>query len=70
MALFVFNMVPIPPLDGSRVLYAFAPEALRDLMDRVEPFGFYLIFGLILLGGTAVSNVLSNFNNFILNLLP
>lgn len=36
---FVFNMLPIPPLDGSRVLYAVAPPALADLLDRIERFG-------------------------------
>ncbi|MFO0781908.1 MAG: site-2 protease family protein [Candidatus Saccharimonadales bacterium] len=47
VALFVFNMLPIPPLDGSRVLYAFAPEAVQDFMRQIEPFGLILIFGLI-----------------------
>lgn len=37
IGLFLFNLIPIPPLDGSRALYAFAPESLRDLMDRIEP---------------------------------
>lgn len=36
---FVFNMLPIPPLDGSRVLYAASPPALADLLDRIERFG-------------------------------
>jgi Zn-dependent protease len=37
---FVFNLIPFPPLDGSRVLYAFAPEPVQDIMRRVEAFGF------------------------------
>jgi len=37
---FVFNMIPFPPLDGSRLLYAFAPESLRDIMRTIEGFGF------------------------------
>jgi Zn-dependent protease len=48
IALFVFNLIPIPPLDGSRVLYAFAPEAVRDVMAQIESFGIFLIFGLVL----------------------
>ena len=67
VALFVFNLLPIPPLDGSRVLYAFAPESVRDLMDRVEPYGFFIVFALVLWGA---GNYLSELNNFILNLLP
>jgi Zn-dependent protease len=51
VALGVFNLVPIPPLDGSRVLFAFAPEPLQDFMRQIEPYGLFIIFGLVLLGG-------------------
>lgn len=49
IALFVFNLIPIPPLDGSRILYAFAPDSVRGIMDQLEQFGIILIFALILL---------------------
>lgn len=39
LALFVFNMIPWPPLDGSRLLYAFAPDGLRRLMSQIESLG-------------------------------
>lgn len=68
VALFVFNMIPIPPLDGSRVLYAFAPEPVRRVMETIEPFGFFVIFGLILIGG--FGDVLVRINQMVLNLLP
>jgi len=68
VALFVFNLVPIPPLDGSRVLYAFAPEPLQDLMQRIEPYGLFIIFALVLWGGAG--GLLGNLNNFVLNWLP
>lgn len=40
IALFVFNMIPLPPLDGSRLLYAFAPEPIQRLMAQIEAAGF------------------------------
>ena len=40
---FLFNMIPLPPLDGSRVLYVFAPDGVRNLMDRLEQFGVILV---------------------------
>lgn len=43
IALFAFNMMPIPPLDGSRLLYAFAPEPLQKLMAGLEQFGLILV---------------------------
>jgi Zn-dependent protease len=64
----VFNLIPIPPLDGSRVLYAFAPEPLQDLMRTVEPFGIFVVFALVFYGG--LSGILSNIELFILKLLP
>lgn len=44
---FAFNMIPFPPLDGSRLLFAFAPEGVRNIMRGIEAFGlmgFFLFF--------------------------
>lgn len=49
IGLFVFNMVPIPPLDGSRLVYAFAPESLQNVMASLERTGIVIIFALVLL---------------------
>jgi Zn-dependent protease len=68
VALFVFNILPIPPLDGSRVLYAFAPEPLQDFMQRIEPYGMFIIFGLVLSG--ILSPLLISLNNGIIQHLP
>lgn len=43
LGFFVFNMIPWPPLDGSRLLYAFAPEPLQDFMRTIEQGGFVFI---------------------------
>jgi Zn-dependent protease len=37
---FVFNSIPWPPLDGSRVLYAFAPRPVQEVMEAIEGMGF------------------------------
>ena len=49
LGMFVFNMIPFPPLDGSRLLYAFAPEPLQRLMYRIESAGFLFIIAFIFL---------------------
>lgn len=68
VSLFVFNLIPIPPLDGSRVLYAFAPDPLRRIMAQIEPVGLFVIFGLILLGG--FGGFIASLNSHVLQLLP
>jgi Zn-dependent protease len=46
---FIFNMIPIPPLDGSRLLYAFSPEGLQKIMMRIESFGYLTILAIFIL---------------------
>lgn len=48
LALMIFNLIPFPPLDGSRILYAAAPYSVREVMDTIERSGFVAI-GLFLL---------------------
>ena len=47
--LFIFNLIPLPPLDGSRVLYAMVPESVREVMDRIERAGLVIVFAMVLL---------------------
>jgi Zn-dependent protease len=55
---FVFNMIPFPPLDGSRVLYALAPDPLRQVMRQIETFGLMGIVFFILLLYPLISPVI------------
>ncbi|OQX54893.1 MAG: hypothetical protein B5M53_05225 [Candidatus Cloacimonas sp. 4484_209] len=48
--LFCFNLIPIPPLDGSKVLMFFLPDNIATTFRKIEPFGFIIIFGLFFLG--------------------
>ena len=45
-----FNLIPIPPLDGSKILLGFAPPNLQAHILRLERFGFFIIIGLLYLG--------------------
>ncbi len=39
----VFNLVPIPPFDGSRIVYWLGGPGIRDIFDRIQPFGFLIV---------------------------
>ena len=46
----VFNLIPFPPLDGSRLLYAVAPSGVREIMDKIEQLGFMFLLVVMLVG--------------------
>ncbi len=50
LVLAVFNILPIPPLDGSRVAMGLLPRDLAMQYAKLEPYGFIIIFGLLYLG--------------------
>lgn len=50
IVLAVFNMIPIPPMDGSRVLYRFLSYNGRAFLDRIEPYGLFIIILLSFFG--------------------
>ena len=54
----VFNMLPLPPLDGSRIMTWLLPESMRVSYQRLEAFGFLLILGLLYMTGGVVLNLL------------
>lgn len=56
----VFNLIPIPPLDGSRVLYAISPDGFRNILTSIEPYGFILVYLLIFLFGNTFSSVMTS----------
>lgn len=56
VALAVFNMLPIPPLDGSRIAYWLLPDKLAAMYYRIESFGILIVFALFAFGllGTVI----------------
>jgi len=66
LGFFIFNMIPFPPLDGSRVLYALAPEFVRTAMRTIEQFGVFFVFALILLASGPIGQFMLAAINFFL----
>lgn len=54
----IFNLIPIPPLDGSRVLYAISPDPVRSLLEKIEPFGMMIVLILVVAGGGLLTGVM------------
>lgn len=54
LGFFVFNIIPIPPLDGSRVLYALAPEFVRRGMEAIERYGIIFVFLIVMLASSVI----------------
>ena len=64
----VFNMLPIPPLDGGNVVGGLLPLSLARQFDRIRPYGFFILYGLLLTNGFYYLVVRPA--NFILSWLP
>jgi Zn-dependent protease len=64
----LFNLIPIPPLDGSRVLYFLAPDFIREFMQKLEgTMGIVVIYVLILVSGGLLGRYMSGASEGIIN---
>lgn len=68
LGFFVFNMLPIPPLDGSRVLYALAPDGARGVMEQIERYGIFVVFAIVMLGSSVIGQIMFSSINGIISL--
>lgn len=50
VVMFAFNLFPLPPLDGGRVVTGLLPWRQAMVYARIEPYGFFIVLGLVLLG--------------------
>ncbi|MFM6987021.1 MAG: site-2 protease family protein [Hydrogenophaga sp.] len=50
LVMFAFNLFPLPPLDGGRILVGLLPQPLAWQVSRVEPWGFFIVMALVLTG--------------------
>jgi Zn-dependent protease len=64
----VFNLIPIPPLDGSRVVGYFLRGEAKRIYSSIEPYGFVLVLVLVMFFGFALSSVVGGLANVILRL--
>lgn len=55
LGFFAFNILPIPPLDGSRIIYALAPEFIKKALQSVERYGILILLAILILFQSQVS---------------
>jgi Zn-dependent protease len=68
LGFFIFNILPIPPLDGSRVLYALAPEFVRRGMEVIERFGIIFIFLIVVVASPIIGKFMLTVMGFFISI--
>lgn len=66
--LFLFNLIPIPPLDGSKILAGILPDSMNNIIEFLERYGSFLLIIFIIAGGS-VLHKMATFAYYILELI-
>lgn len=69
LILIIFNLLPIPPLDGSKVLYSILPPSQQHIVIFLEKYGIYILMGLIIFGASMLSWLFNFFYSIVLSIL-
>lgn len=69
LILMIFNLIPIPPLDGSKVLYSILSYKHQNIIAFLETYGMWLLLGLIFFGSSLLGAVFSFFYTLVMQVL-
>ncbi len=64
-----FNLIPIPPLDGSRILVGLGPPSLGRLFSKIEPYGITILLLILFLVPGLINAILTPIVSFVMNIL-
>jgi len=64
----VFNLIPVPPLDGGNILAGVVPESAARILDQLRPFGIFVLYALLLSG--VLVWIAAPVNGFLVRWLP
>ncbi|MBI6546190.1 MAG: site-2 protease family protein, partial [Cyanobacteria bacterium NC_groundwater_1444_Ag_S-0.65um_54_12] len=72
LGLAIFNLLPIPPLDGSQILYSLLPPVMRPVFHHILPYGVVILIAMVIFpfGGHLLSGILQIAENGLFQLLP
>jgi Zn-dependent protease len=68
MGLVVFNLIPIPPLDGSRILYMLLPARYANITATLNQYGPFILLAVVLLAGTFITSMTLALTRFLLGI--
>lgn len=69
IGLFLFNLLPVPPLDGSKILYGLLPENKMFIIEFIEKYSFILFIAVILFAGDIIGPAFIGMTKFFFNLM-